>query len=177
MRPTMYMRRAGAAAIFATVIATAAPAWAGWGTVKAILLPGVGQAERGHYSRAAAFGGAAIISWTGLFASQINYSRTLDRYEDAKRTYLFYPTQTGERNQVIRQSDIDATYAEMTDAWNGAEDDVKWRNGFIVAVAATYALNIVDLLLSEPDSGEVEAPPVSFEYDGKNFRLVKVINF
>lgn len=178
MRSRMFVRRMGIAAVFATIVATANPVWAGaWGTAKAVLLPGVGQAERGHYSRAAVLGGAAIISWVGLLATQVNYARTVDRYEDAKRTYLFYPVQAGERGQVVSASEIAGTYREMTDAWNGAEDDVKWRNGFIVAVAAVYAVNIVDLLLSEPDTGEVKAPPVSVEIDRQGFRLVKVINF
>ncbi len=160
------------------VSASAAPALAETGSVvRSLVLPGLGQAHDGHYARAAIFASAAVITWTGYFASQTNYSRTREKYENERRTYLYYDAQMS-RGEVVRASDIAATYAAMEQAFAEADDDKKLRDIFIGAVAVTYAASLVDVLLSKPDSGEFSREPaVSLEWSGDGMRLVRTIRF
>jgi hypothetical protein len=164
------------AAVF--VCATATPAAAANSVLLSILLPGLGQAEEGHYGRAAIFSSAAIISWTGVFASEINYSRSVDKYEDEKRIYLAYQDQI-DKGKVVRLDDVDATYAAMSEAYDDSDTKEMWRNVFVGALVATYALNLVDVLLSQPESGETEEEPAatSLEVQRDGFRLVRTIRF
>lgn len=142
-----------------------------------ILLPGLGQAQNGHYGKASVLGTAAFVSWIGLFATQINYSRTVDRYEAEKRNYLAYEDQL-ENGDPVYIGDIDATYASMSDAYEQAEDDEKWRNMFVGALVVTYGINLLDLLLADEDTGEVErAPDTSLEWRGDGMRLVRTFRF
>jgi hypothetical protein len=175
---TMRVVAAFAAALF--VFSAASPVFAGSGTgaiVRSALLPGLGQAHDGHYTRATVFASAAIISWVGLFATQVEYSRSVDKYEGYKQTYLYYDTQLA-RGDVLRQSDIQATYDNMSQAYSEADHDEKWRNFFIGALVVTYAVNIVDIIISEPDTGELEREPaVSLEWTGDQMRLVRTIRF
>jgi hypothetical protein len=166
---------AALAAVF--VISLAAPASAADSLILSILLPGLGQAQDGHYTKASLFGTAALLSWTGLFATQINYARTVDRYENQKRNYLAYQDQL-DNGQTVYIGDINDTYTAMTNAYNQAEDDEKWRNVFIGALVVTYGLNIVDILMTGEDTGEVErAPQTSLEWRGDGLRLVRTIRF
>ena len=163
------------AAVF--MCSAAAPAFGANSVLLSILLPGLGQAEEGHYGRGAAFATAALISWTGLFATQINYSRSVEKYENEKRTYLYYQDQM-DRGDVVKYSDMQATYAAMNEAYTQADDQEKWRNVFFGALVLTYGLNLVDVLMSEPDSGEApEAPATSLEVQQDGFRLVRTIRF
>lgn len=142
-----------------------------------ILLPGVGQAQNGHYGRASVLGTAAFVSWIGLFTTQINYSRTVDRYEAEKRIYLAYQDQL-DNGDPVYIGDIDATYTNMSDAYEQAEDDEKWRNMFIGALVVTYGINLIDLLMADEETGEVErAADTSLEWRGDGMRLVRTIRF
>jgi hypothetical protein len=172
------MRAATAVITAVLVFSTAAPALADTGTVdRSALLPGLGQAHQGHYTRATIFASAAIISWAGLFASQLNYARSTERYENSKRTYLYYPTQV-QNGDVVSAQEIDETYQSMSSAYDDAEGDAKWRNFFIGALVVTYTVNIVDIIVSKPDSGERERDPaVSVEWDGNQMRVVRTIRF
>jgi len=155
----------------------AAPAAAGeapsiW---RSILLPGAGQAHQGHYTKAAIFSSAAVISAVGLMVSQINYDRAVERYDDQKATYLGYPSSL-DNGDVVRYEDITGTYAEMTDAWNSAEDRATWRDVFLGALVVTYAANLVDVILSQPDTGE-RSVPVSLEVSADRVMLVREFRF
>jgi hypothetical protein len=172
---TMRVTAAVAAALFLSSLSTPAAAQTA-SVVRSILLPGLGQAHEGHYTRATIFASAAIISWVGLFATQVEYARSVEKYENEKRTYLYYDDQLG--GGVVKQSDIDATYDAMQTAYSDADHDEKWRNFFVGALIVTYAVNVVDVLLSEPDTGEVEREPaVSLEWKGDQLRLVRTIRF
>ncbi|HEU4366252.1 MAG TPA: hypothetical protein VFT13_12400, partial [Candidatus Krumholzibacteria bacterium] len=104
---TMRVVAAFAAALF--VFSASTPVLAGTGSVvRSLALPGLGQAHDGHYTRATIFATAAIVSWVGLFATQVEYARSVEKYENEKRTYLYYNDQLA-AGQVIKQSDIDAT--------------------------------------------------------------------
>lgn len=171
------LRGTAAALVAVFVMALAAPASAADSLLLSLLLPGLGQAQDGHYAKASIFGSAALISWVGLFATQVNYSSTVTRYENEKRTYLAYQDQL-DNGDVVYIGDMNATYTAMQDAFDQAEDDEKTRNIFIGALAVTYALNIVDILLNDEDTGEVEREPdVSFELRRDEFRLVRTIRF
>ena len=164
------------AALF--VLSVSAPAMAETGSVvRSVLLPGLGQVHDGHYTRATIFATAAIVSWVGLFATQVEYSRSVEKYDNQKATYLAYGDQLA-KGQVVRQADIQSTYDAMTSAYSEADHDEKWRNFFIGALIVTYAVNIVDIVVSEPDTGEVEREPAtSLEWTGDGMRLVRTIRF
>ena len=167
------------AAILAVFFVTwiASPAAAVDSVLLSAMLPGLGQVQDGHYGRGTAFAAAAIISVTGLFATQIKYARSAERYNNSKRDYLYYQTAI-DNGQVVKIGDVNATYTAMEDGWNDAEDDAKWRNVFLGALIGVYALNLVDILLSEPDTGErVEPNQTSLEWHGDGLRLVRTIHF
>ena len=172
------LRRTAAALVAVFVMALAAPASAADSLLLSLLLPGLGQAQDGHYAKASIFGSAALISWTGLFATQINYARTVDRYESQKRIYLDYQRMI-ENGETVYIEDVNATYTQMNDAFTQAEDDEQWRNIFIGALAVTYAINIVDILITGEDTGEVqrEEPEMSLEWRSDSFHLVRTIRF
>jgi hypothetical protein len=172
------LRRVAAtlAAIF--VILPAAPAFAGGSLVWALLIPGLGQAQNGHYTKASVLGTAGVISWTGLFATQINYSRSVDQYENQKDIYLSYQDQL-DAGSTVYIGDVNDTYAQMSSAYSKAEDDEQWRNVFVGALIVTYALNTVDILMSsKEDTGEVERDAdTSLEWRNGEFRLVRTVRF
>ncbi len=170
------LRRVAAALAALFVLSLASPAAAADSLLLSLLLPGLGQAQDGHYAKASVFGSAALISWTGLFATQINYSRTVDRYEDQKRIYNRYQGQLDD-GEVVSIDQINDTYTQMSDAYDQAQDDEKWRNFFIGALVVTYAANVVDILMTKPDTGEVQPQPVSLEWHGNEFRVVRTIRF
>ena len=171
------LRGTAAALVAVFVMALAAPASATDSLLLSLLLPGLGQAQDGHYAKASLFGTAALVSWVGLFATQVNYSSSVTKYENEKRTYLAYQDQL-DRGEVVYIGDMNATYADMTSSFDRAEDQEQTRNLFIGALAVTYALNIVDILLTKEDTGEVEHEPnVSVEYRRDELRLVRTIRF
>lgn len=173
---TMRVGAASLAALF--VFSVSAPAFAGSSSVaRSVLLPGLGQAHDGHYTRATIFASAAIVSWVGVFATQVEYARSVEKYENEKRTYLYYDDQLA-RGDVVSQGDIQATYNAMSNAYHEADHDEKWRNFFVGALVVTYAVNIVDIILSEPDTGEMEREPaMSLQWTGDGMRLVRTIHF
>jgi hypothetical protein len=170
------LRLSAAAASAAVLLTATSPARAANSILLSALLPGLGQAQQGHYTKATIFGTAAIASWIGVFATQINYSRSVDKYEDQKRQYLAYSDQL-ENGTVVKQSDIDATYREMSAAFNSADDQQKVRNIFVGALVVTYGLNLVDIILSRPDTGEVKEPATSMEIQKDGFRVVRTFSF
>ena len=170
------MRATAAAMAAVLLLSVASPVSAANSVLLSLLLPGLGQAQEGHYGKATVFASAAIVSWVGLFATQVNYSRSTEKYEDEKRVYLRYPTNI-EDGQIVKEEEIAATYTAMSDAYNQADDDVKWRNVFVGAVIVTYGLNLVDILLSKPDTGEVKEPATSLQIEKDGFRLVRTIRF
>jgi Family of unknown function (DUF5683) len=170
------LRVTAATASAALLLSASSPAKAANSILLSALIPGLGQAQQGHYTKATIFGTAAFASWIGLFASQINYSQTVTKYEDEKRTYLAYQTQI-DKGQVVKASDIDGTYQSMSDAFNKADDEEKWRNVFVGALVLTYGLNLVDIILSRPDTGEVKEPATSLQVEKDGFRLVRTFSF
>lgn len=170
------LRVTAATATATLILSVSSPALAADSVLLSALLPGLGQAQDGHYGKATIFASAAIASWVGVFASQINYSRSVDKYEDEKRTYLAYQDQL-DGGHVVRIDDIDATYQAMNDAYSAADDEEKWRNVFVGALVLTYGLNLVDILISRPDTGEVEAPATSMQIQSDGFRVVRTFQF
>jgi len=178
MRKHAKYRSVVAAGLAAALVLTlAGPASAGdtpsiW---RSILLPGAGQAHQGHYTKAAIFSSAAVLSWVGLFVSQINYDRAVERYDDQKATYLGYQTSL-DAGTVVRFEDITGTYADMTSTWDSAEHRYTWRNVFIGALTVTYTANLIDIILSKPETGERSAP-VSLDVRADRVMLVREFRF
>lgn len=170
------LRVTAATAAATLILSITSPAMAADSVILSALLPGLGQAQDGHYGKATIFASAAIASWVGLFASQINYSRSVDKYEDEKRIYLRYQDQLAD-GVVVKASDIDATYQAMNNAFSAADDEEKWRNVFVGALVVTYGLNLVDILLSRPDTGEMEEPATSMQIEKDGFRVVRTFHF
>ncbi len=66
----------------------------------------------------------------------------------------------------------------MQDAFDTADERATWRNVFLGALIATYSLNLIDIILSGPDTGErLESQPVSLEVREGDIRLVKTFSF
>ncbi|HEX6790982.1 MAG TPA: DUF5683 domain-containing protein [Candidatus Krumholzibacteria bacterium] len=170
------LRVTAATAAAALILSVASPAMAANSVLLSALLPGLGQAQDGHYGKATVFASAAIISWVGLFATQINYSRSVDKYEAEKRVYLGYADQL-ENGTVVKQSDIDGTFQSMNDAFSQADDEQKYRDVFVGALVVTYGLNLVDILLSRPNTGEIEEPATSMQIEKDGFRVVRTFHF
>ena len=170
------LRRVAATLAALFILSLATPAAADSSLIWALLLPGVGQAQDGHYAKASIFGTAALISWTGFFATQINYSNTVTRYENQKRIYNSYLDQLADGGTVY-VGDLNDTYSAMNDAYSQAEDEEQWRNIFVGALVVTYAVNVIDILMSDKESGEVKPEPVSLEWRGDSLRLVRTIRF
>lgn len=170
------LRVTAATAAATLLLSVGSPAMAANSVLLSALLPGLGQSQEGHYGKATIFASAAIISWVGLFATQINYNGTVTKYEDEKRTYLAYQDQL-DNGQVVKASDMDATYQAMEDAYSTADDQEKYRDIFVGALVLTYGLNLIDILLSDPDTGEVQEPATSLQIEKDGFRLVRTIHF
>lgn len=143
--------------------------------VRSLLIPGLGQAHQGHYKRASVYASCAIISGFGLLLSQIHYNVSVDKYNFQKDTYQGYEDAL-RSGQVINITEIDQTYAEMTAAWNEAEDRLVWRNVFLLTFVATYAVNLVDVLISKPYKLDPEER-LAIDVNRDRFLVVKTIKF
>jgi hypothetical protein len=132
--------------------------------IRSLLIPGSGQAEQGHYTRAAVYGGAAILSGFGLIVSEVFYLESVDKFNAQRDAYLSYED-TLEDGGVVSIDDMEDTYAQMLAENDTADKRLAWRNGFMIALVTTYAVNLVDVLISkpyQPDNQErlsVEATP------------------
>lgn len=147
--------------------------------LRSALVPGTGQAHEGHYGKAAVFAGAAVVTGVGLFLSQVHYNQAAMRYNDLRGLYLSYPEQL-RSGEVTPYREIEQTYQDMNEAWNTSDDRKVWRNTFLVAFLATYALNLVDVILSETETGErpeEAAGEVGFEMRGDNVMVYKSFSF
>lgn len=127
--------------------------------LRSLIVPGSGQAHKGHYTKAAVFAGATILTGAGVFLTRIQYNQANDRYQNAKRTYLGYPDQLS-GGTVISVTDINQTYSDMTTAWDDADSRYKWQRAFMVMLGVTYVVNIVDVLMSDPAPADPEIPRV-----------------
>jgi hypothetical protein len=122
--------------------------------VRSALVPGTGQAHEGHYTKAAIFAGAAVVTGVGLFLSQVHYNEAVMRYNDLAGIYNSYPSELG-AGTVIPYSDINQTYSDMQTAWDKSEDRKVWRNVFLGAFLVTYTLNLIDILMVDRETGEL----------------------
>jgi hypothetical protein len=157
------------------ILSLSRPVWADDALLRSMLLPGSGQAQRGNYGRAALFASAAVVSGVGVFITQIHYNRASENYNDAKRNYIALTNQL-DKGDLVSYEELTSTYQSMQDNFDTAENRYKWRNFFLVTLVGSYALNIADLLISGPDTGENETG-LSFEFDGESVRFVKSVNF
>lgn len=155
MRQRWFKRWICSTVIVAMVGIAAVPAAAAEtpSVVRSALIPGTGQAHEGHYAKATIFAGAAVVTGVGLFLSQVHYNQAVKRFNDLREVYLSYPDQA-QSGEVIPYRDIEQTYADMNEAWNKSEDRKAWRNAFLVTFLATYTLNLIDVLISERETGE-----------------------
>jgi hypothetical protein len=117
--------------------------------VGSLLVPGLGQAHQGHYTRSAVFAGAAVLSGFGLLVAQVHYNEAVDKLDAQKRIYASYE-ETLSEGGVVSIVDLEGTYSEMEASFNAAEDRLVWRNAFLVGFVATYAVNLIDVLVSKP---------------------------
>jgi hypothetical protein len=143
--------------------------------LRSLVVPGVGQAHQGHYTRAAIYAGTAVLSGFGLLVSQIHYNESVDRFNEQKRIYAGYED-TLRRGGVVSIEDINSTYTLIQAEHKSAEDRFAWRNGFLVAFVATYAINIVDVLISKPDDGD-RGERLSVEVNPGSLRITRTFRF
>jgi len=140
MRLRSFKRMIGTAVTVVLVVVLAGPVLAeGESTARSILVPGSGQAQEGHYGKAAIFAGAAVVTGVGWFLSQVHFNQAVTRYNDLREIYVGYPDEL-QSGSVIPGSAIQQTYAEMTTAWDTSEDRQVWRNVFMVSFLAVYTV-------------------------------------
>ncbi len=161
--------------LFLLVLFLARPVCADDALLRSLLLPGSGQAQRGHYGRAALFASAAVASGVGIFITQIHYNRASESYNDAKRNYLVLSDRL-DRGELVSYEDLTSTYDKMQADLDTAESRYKWRNVFLVTFIGSYALNVADLMISGRSTSENETG-LSFEFDGESVRVVKSVRF
>lgn len=181
MRRRSFKRLIGPVIAAALVVVLAGPVWAeGESTARSILLPGSGQAQEGHYGKAAIFAGAAVATGVGWFLSQVHYDQAVTRFNDLRTLYLAYPDQL-QSGTVVPGTEIQETYSAMQEAWDTSEDRQVWRNVFMVSFLAVYTVNLVDILMSEPETGErppdESAGSLRFEMQGDDVRVYKAFSF
>ena len=182
MRQRSFNRGICSAVTVALICAAAVPPAlaAGETTVRSILLPGSGQASEGHYGKSAIFAGAAVVTGVGWFLSQVHYKQAVSRYNDLRDIYLGYEGQL-QSGTVIPYSTITGTYQDMEEAYNTSGDRKVWRNVFMVSFLVVYTVNLVDILMSEPETGE--RPPsdaagsLGLEMQGDNVLVYKAFRF
>jgi hypothetical protein len=181
MRQRSFKRVISSAVTVALICVVASPALAQWdSTTRSILFPGSGQASEGHYGKAVIFAGAAVVTGVGWFLSQVHYDQSVRRYNDLRDLYVGYPDQL-ESGVVIPYSDIESTYGDMREAYEASEDRQVWRNAFMGSFLIVYALNLVDILMSKPETGErtpEEATgAIGFKLQDENFLVYKDFRF
>ena len=171
------------AVVVATVImASAAPLWALDDTsnfIINVLVPGRGQAQSGHYTKAALLGGAGVASYVGLYATQINYNRSVEEFDRQKATYLGFRS-TLSSGGVVSLSEINSTFDSMTEAFDQSESRYTTRNVFIGALAVVYTLNFIDLIRSEDDTGELDksaVPSMSLRVEPDAVMVIRTFSF
>jgi hypothetical protein len=143
--------------------------------VRSLLIPGLGQAHKGHYARAAIYAGSAVLSGFGLLVAQVYYNEAVDKYDAQRGIYASYG-ETLANGGVVSIIDMQTTYETMQSEYDSAEDRLFWRNAFLTAFVATYAINVIDVLISK--SWEAEpAPAVSLEVRPGGFRVTKAFRF
>ena len=181
MKQRSFKRVICSAVTVALVCACAAPALAqGENTARSILLPGSGQASEGHYGKAVLFAGAAVVTGVGWFLSQVHYNQAVMRYNNLRDLYVGYPGQL-QSGVVIPYSVIQSTYGDMKEAYDTSEDRQVWRNAFMGTFLVVYALNLVDVLMSKPETGE-RAPDegssaIGFEMQDEGVLVYKDFRF
>ncbi len=143
--------------------------------VRSLLIPGLGQAHQGHYTKASILAGSAVLSGFGLFLSQVYYNEAVTKYRDQQRIYASYGVALEDGN-VVSIQDMNLTYTEMEAQYNSAEDRLVWRNAFLAAFIATYAVNVIDVLISKPHKID-SAEQLSVDVDADGFRVTKTFRF
>jgi hypothetical protein len=140
--------------------------------LRSLLFPGSGQAQQGHYTRAALFAAGGVIGGVGVFISQIHYNRAVEDYERERANYAILSDKIDE-GELVRYGDITSTFTAMQEAYDNADTRYAWRNFFLGTLITAYTLNIVDILMNPGDSGG----SVSMDVDGDSVRLTKTFNF
>ena len=142
---------------------------------RSLIIPGAGQAHRGHYKKAALFAGVAIGTGVGLVVSHVHYNQAVDTYRAERRAYLFYPQQY-QSGTIVSIDDINATYSAMQNAFEAADSRLTWRNVFLTSLISVYVLNLVDILMTDPNTVDTD-PRYSFETDGHRVLLTRSFRF
>lgn len=143
--------------------------------MRSLVLPGLGQVHKGHYTRGALLAGGAVLSGFGIMVSQVYYNEAVDKYRADQRLYDAYAKTLAEGG-VVSIEDMRSTYASMQAQYDASEDRLLWRNAFIATFVAVYAVNIVDVLLSEPDRVDA-VRPLALEVGPGSFRVTKAFRF
>ena len=147
--------------------------------VPSLLLPGYGQSKDGHYSKAAVFAGVSVAGWIGLFATQINYNRSVDQFDLAVAQQQQFSDDLAAGVPVL-SSDIDMNYVQILESSDTADRRYTQRNVFAGALFLVYAINALDIILSEPDTGEMpsdEEPAVMLDVTPDRVMVVKTFRF
>ena len=164
-----------AAAILVAVIVPAQAVAVDGALYRALAIPGTGQAHQGHLTKAAVFAGAAVISAVGLTVATIQYNQSVNRFRQEKREFNTLQNQLN-AGQVVSITELNRQFNAMNDAFDQADTRVTWRNAFLISLVSVYALNVVDVLRSEPHDPNV-ALRYSVDVDPERVLLTRSFRF
>lgn len=143
--------------------------------IRSLLIPGLGQAHQGHYTKASILAGSAILSGFGLLVSQVYYKEAVNKYKDQSGMYASYE-EALQQGTVVSLEDMNLTYSNMEAEYDSAEDRLVWRNAFLVAFLATYTVNVIDVLISKPYKIDDEER-LSVNVNANGFLVTKTFRF
>ena len=158
----MKFRTMIAAALVFIVLAPSA-AFGGKGVIYSVIYPGWGQIRSEQYGRGILFAGAELVSLVGLFVSDLQYSRAVDDYNDARASYL----------GADYIGDADYYYDRMNERWDDAERLNNYRNAFLGAAVGIWVINIIDMAIGDYK----DTPDLSLSVSGGTVRVSKGFAF
>ncbi len=114
---------------------------AGW---RSAVIPGWGQFHTEQKLKGSAFLVAEAAAIGAVFWADANRNEAEGKYEDARDLYL----------AADQTDEIEASYAEMLDAYEEFEDEHLMRRRLIYIAGIIYLANIADAVLQFPESGD-----------------------
>ncbi len=117
------------------------PLGAGW---RSAVIPGWGQFHTEQNLKGTAFLVAEAAAIGAVFWADANRNKAEEKYEDARDAYLA-------ADQI---DEIETSYAEMLDAFDGFEDKHLLRRRLIYVAGIIYLANLADAVLQFPESGD-----------------------
>jgi hypothetical protein len=123
-----------------TLFAPLSPKTHGGAIRRSVLIPGWGSRYMERPVWGWALTAAALGSAAGAFVYDAEMQDRTDDYEAKYESYL----------AAVTPEDVAARWAESEEAYDSVEDSRKTRDAFLIALAGTYAISIVEAVFFCP---------------------------